>query len=139
MDLRGIANAGSSTVNPNTTVTVFRSNGYSLGAGARQVPSYDAPVTGYAQIQALDASDIKQLDGLNIQGTIRALYLRGSLAGVIRPDGKGGDIIHIADKEWLVVRVLESWSDWTKVAIVLQGARTVTFRIFDNVFSDIFG
>lgn len=121
MDVRGIANSVSSTVNPNVTVTVSRSTGYTLGAGRKQVPSYAAPVTGPAQIQALDADDIKQLDGLNIQGTLRAIYLRGVLAGVIRPDGTGGDLVEIGDQNWLVVRVLEGWATWTKACIVLQG------------------
>ena len=120
MDLRGIANGVTSTVNPNQTVTVLRSTGYTIGAGRKQVPSYAAPVTGPGQIQALDANDIKQLDGLNVQGTIRAIYLRGNLAGVIRPDGTGGDIVQIAGQDWLVVKVLEGWPTWTKAAIVLQ-------------------
>jgi hypothetical protein len=73
MDLRGLANGVTSTINPNETVTVLRSTGYTIGAGAKQVPAFAAPVTGPAQVQALDANDIKQLDGLNIQGTIRAI------------------------------------------------------------------
>jgi hypothetical protein len=128
MDLRGIANGVTTTVNPNETVTVLRSTGFTTGAGAKQVPSYAAPVTGPGQIQALDADDIKQLDGLNIQGTIRAIYLRGPLAGVVRPNQTGGDLVTIAAPApvalrgtWLVVKVLESWPDWTKAAIVLQG------------------
>lgn len=128
MDLRGIANGVTTTVNPNQTVTVLRSTGFTTGAGAKQVPSYAAPVIGPAQIQALDADDIKQLDGLNIQGTIRAIYLRGTLAGVVRPNQTGGDLVTIAAPApvalrgtWLVVKVLESWPDWTKAAIVLQG------------------
>jgi hypothetical protein len=122
MDLRGIANGVTSTVNPNTTVTVRRSTGYTIGAGRKQVPTYADPVTGPGQIQALDANDIKQLDGLNIQGTIRAIYLRGVLAGVVRPDGTGGDIVEIGGQTWLVVKVLEGWPTWTKAAICLQGA-----------------
>ena len=120
MDLRGLANGVTTTVNPNQTVTVLRSTGFTTGAGAKQVPSYAAPVSGPAQIQALDADDIKQLDGLNIQGTIRAIYLRGVLAGVVRPDGTGGDLVEIGAETWLVVKVLEGWPTWTKAAIVLQ-------------------
>lgn len=101
---------------------VLRSTGYAIGAGRIQTPTYAAPVSGPAQIQALDSVDLKQLDGLNIQGTIRAIYLRGVLAGVIRPDGTGGDIVQIDGRDWLVVKVLESWPTWTKAAITLQGA-----------------
>ena len=120
MDLRGLANGVTTTVNPNKTVTVRRSTGYTIGAGRKQVPGYAATVTGPAQIQALDANDIKQLDGLNIQGTVRAIYLRGVLAGVVRPDGTGGDLVEIGAETWLVVKVLEGWPTWTKAAIVLQ-------------------
>lgn len=121
MDLRSLANSVSGVVNPNVIVSVQRSTGYTMGAGHKQAPSYAAPVTGPAQVQALDAIDLKQLDGMNIQGTIRAIILRGSLAGVIRPDGTGGDLVTIGADTWLVVKVLESWPNWTKAAIVLQG------------------
>lgn len=121
MDLRGLANGVTTTVNPNQTVTVLRSTGYTIGAGRKQVPSYATPVTGPGQIQALDSVDIKQLDGLNIQGTVRAIYLRGALAGVVRPEGTGGDLVQIDGQNWLVVKVLESWPTWTKAAIALQG------------------
>lgn len=120
MDLRTLSNSVSSQVNANTLVTVLRSTGFTVGAGRKQIPTYAAPVTGPAQIQALDAKDLKQLDGLNIQGTIKAIYLRGILAGVIRPDGVGGDLIQFGGKTWLVVKVLEGWSQWTKVAAVEQ-------------------
>lgn len=121
MDLRTIANGVSSVVNDNKIVTVLRSTGYTIGAGRKQVPTYADPVSGPAQIQALDGKDLQQIDGLNIQGTIRAIYLRGVLAGVIRPDQTGGDIVQIGGETWLVVKVLESWPTWTKAAIVLQG------------------
>ena len=121
MDLRGIANTVSSTVNSNETVSVLRSTGYTIGAGRNQIPSYAAAVVGPAQIQALDSSDLKQLDGLNIQGDLRAIYLRGTLAGVIRPESKGGDIVMRGAQKWLVVNVLETWPFWTQAVIVLQG------------------
>lgn len=120
MDLRTIANGVTSTVNPNIMVTVLRSTGYTIGPGRKQIPAYATPIVGPGQMQALDNNDLKQLDGLSIQGTIRAIYLRGVLAGVIRPDSTGGDIIEIGADKWLVVKVLEGWPTWTKAAIVLQ-------------------
>lgn len=122
MDLRGIANSATSTVNPNIMVSVERSNGFTVDGGARQVPAYATAVVGPANVQALDNDDLKHLDGINIQGTIRAIYLKGSLAGVIRPNSKGGDKITIGSEVWLVVKVIESWPNWTKAAIVYQGA-----------------
>lgn len=121
MNLRAIANAATQTINPNTSVTVKISNGYTKAqSGGRQIPQYITE-TGQANIQALDGKDLKQLDGLNIQGTIRAAYLYGNLAGVVRPDSKGGDLVEFSGQSWLVVKVLETWPDWCKVAIVYQG------------------
>ena len=120
MDLRSIANSVSSTINGNEIVTVLRSTGFTVGPGARQVPAYAAPVTGPAQVQALSADDVKQIDSLNIQGVMAAIYLRGVLNGVVRPDQTGGDIVQRGGRNWLVVKILENWPDWTKAVIVLQ-------------------
>lgn len=128
IDVRGLANATITSVNPNISVSVLKSTGYTVGSGARQTPSYAAAVTVSAQMQALDGDDLKQLDSLNIQGTIRALYLYDYVAGVVRPNQTGGDLIKTTNvrgfpgvRDWLVVKVLEGWPTWSKVAIVLQG------------------
>lgn len=118
-----MANMATSTVNPNEIVTVLPSNGYTTGPGARQVPTYGIPVTGPAQIQALDNSDLRQIEGLNLQGDIRAIYLRGKLAGVIRPEQIGGDLVKrgFPEETWLITKVLETWPTWTKAVIIRQG------------------
>lgn len=129
MDLRSIANQVSNTVNPNIIVTVRTSAGSTIGAAGRQQPQYNAPITGPAQIQALDNVDLKKIEGMNISGSMRALYMKGNLAGVIRPDSKGGDLVTIPTAPgvpalfagvWLTEKVLESWPLWTKVLIVKQ-------------------
>lgn len=120
MDLRGIANRVSSTVNPNIPATVTRSTGYTMGAGMKQIPTYAAPLSCTVQMQALDGKDLAQVDGLNIQGVIKAVYIRGLLSGVNQPNVTGGDVLIINGQSWLVVKVLEGWADWTKAAVVLQ-------------------
>lgn len=129
MDLRGIANQVSNTVNPNIIITWQASNGFTIGDAGMQVPQYAAGVVGPAQVQALDSVALKQIEKLNIQGSVRALYMKGNLAAVIRPDSKGGDLITIISQPgappllvglWLTGMVLESWPDWTKVVIVKQ-------------------
>lgn len=132
MDIRGIANSVSSQVNPNIPVTVSASNGYDINPDTlAQVPKYTVVGPAPAQVQALDNSELKQIEGLNIQGSIRGIYLRGILAGVIRPDSKGGDLVVIAASPytpaalvgtWLVVKMLETWPLWSKAVIVYQGA-----------------
>lgn len=127
MDLRSIANGVSSQVNPNIIVTVLRSTGSEIGRGGKQAPTYAEGVSGPAQLQALDGSTLRQMDGLNIQGVLRAIYLRGNLAGVIRPDSKGGDLVTIEPPApapfvgtWLVVKVLETWPLFTKAVVQYQ-------------------
>ena len=120
MDLRGIANAATDTVNPNISVTVQPSTGYAIGAGLKQVPSYGTPVTGFAQVQALTAADLRHLDGLNIQGATRSIILRGELNAVVRTNSQGGDLVTIGSDTYLTVAVLEQWPLWTRAAIQLQ-------------------
>jgi len=74
-----------------------------------------------AQIQSLTYSDLMKMDGLNIQGQRRALYLNGRFDGVVRPALKGGDLVTFPDgTKWLVAMVLEYWPDWCKIAVTLQ-------------------
>ncbi len=123
MDLRGCANSMSDSVNQNTPVTLQASTGYTTGgAGMRQVPSYAAPVSGFAQVQALSSNDIQHLQGLNVQGATYSVILRGPLNTAIRPNSQGGDLVTINGKTWLTVAVLEQWPLWTKAAIRLQDA-----------------
>lgn len=121
MNIRGIANNVSNVVNSNTLITYYQSNGYTIGDGAKQIPAYLDGIDGYGNIQALDSIDLKHLEGLNIQGVIRAIYLYGDVAGVIRPDTRGGDLINVCGQQWLVVKVIEHWKTWVKAAIQYQG------------------
>ena len=120
MDLRGIANAVTDTVNPNISVTLQPSTGYSIGSGLKQIPSYGSPVTGFAQVQSLTESDIRHLDGLNIQGPTQSIILRGPLNAVVRVNSQGGDLVQFNGQTYLTVAVLEQWPLWTRCAIQLQ-------------------
>lgn len=77
-----------------------------------------------AQVQALSFKDLTQIDGLNLNGTKRAIYVNNRLDGIVRPDGKGGDLITIpsgvSKGVWLIAMVLEQWPDWCKVVATLQ-------------------
>ena len=120
MDLRSISNAVTDCVNQNISVTVKASTGYAIGSGLKQVPSYAAPVTGFAQVQALTAADLRHLDGLNIQGATKSIILRGELNAIVRVNSQGGDIVIIGTQTWLTVAVLEQWPLWSRCAIQLQ-------------------
>ena len=119
-DLRSIANSVSNTINPNISVSVQASTGYVIGSGLKQVPSYAAPITGFAQVQALTAADLRHLDGLNIQDATQSIILRGPLNAVVRAHSQGGDLVSIGHETWLTVAVLEQWPLWTRAAITMQ-------------------
>jgi hypothetical protein len=123
MNLRGYANGATRAINPNTAATVRVSAGYDTMADGNRVPKYDN-LPFRAQVQALQFNDMVHLDGLNIQGIRRAIYLNGTIDSVKQINRKGGDLIKIASGPnagvWLVSLVLEQWPDWAKCAVTLQ-------------------
>lgn len=128
MNLHGVANGAITAVNPNTPATWKKSSGYATNPDGSRVPSYLAGVTLRAQVQALQWRDLQQLDGLNLNGLRRAMYLFGDVEGVVRSRVEGGDLIAISlgahKGTWLVAQVLETWDGtpqgWCKVACTLQ-------------------
>jgi hypothetical protein len=122
IDLRSIANTAIQPINQDIMVEVWASTGYTIGAGLKQIPSYAAPLTLPAQIQALTNDELRQIDGLNISGVSKAIYIKGDLRGIVKPDSLGGDLVKWSNKTWLVVKVLESWPTWTKCVLIYQGA-----------------
>ena len=124
MNLRGIANAAIQPINPNLAVTVMAPNGYTIDPiTRRQVPAF-VTTPGFGNVQALDGDDLRQIAGLNIQGVIRAVYLYGAVAGVIRPDSQPSAVLEFShggvSGKWSVFKVLETWQNWCKVAVVYQ-------------------
>jgi hypothetical protein len=113
-------------------VLIQFSTGYTTADDGTQVPIYGAPVAMQAQIQALTAGDLRQINGLNLNGTKRGIYLFGDVQGVVRVAAKGGDLITFVDAAggfppgsgWLVALALETWNSadggWCKVAATLQ-------------------
>ena len=120
MNLHAIAAPIIAVVNPMIAGTLTASAGYTTSADGTQVPAYATPVTAMIQVQALTYSDLQQIDGLNIQGEARAIYLYGDWNGVLRPEAKGGDLIAFDGQQWLVKQTLESWPGWSKTVAVRQ-------------------
>ena len=128
VNLRGVANSVTRAINPNVPAFVLRNENYATRADGARLPKYSASRV-VLQVQALSYGDLRQLEGLNIQGVKRAIYVNGAVAGVIRVGQKGGDIIRFAPGNpgvpyegttWLCVHVLEQWPDWCKFAVTLQ-------------------
>lgn len=77
-----------------------------------------------AQVQPLTWRDLQQLEGLNLGGERRKVYLYGEVDAIVRVHRKGGDLITIADGvnrgTWLVAQTLEQFPDWVSCACTLQ-------------------
>jgi len=122
MNLHNIASGVISSVNPQVPAIVQVSTGPgTTQASGKRVPTYAAPQTVPAQVQALTYKDIQQIEGLNLQGTRRAIYFYGHVEGLVRVSNRGGDLVTLPDgSTWLVAMVLETWPDWSKVVATMQ-------------------
>lgn len=120
MNLHGIVSPYIGVVNPQVAISIQRSTGYTIQPDGTQVPTYAPAATVIAQVQALSADDLRQVEGLNIQGEKRAVYINGRTDGVIRENRQGGDLVTFNGTLWLNVHVLEYWPDWCKFVITRQ-------------------
>ena len=123
MNLRSIANGLTQAINPNKIAIGRRFQGVTVGAGRIESPSYypDEKIT--VQLQPLSYGDIKHMDGMNIQGIVKSLYINSaSYYAVDRKMTKGGDLFIIDGSTWLLVDMIEQWSEsgWTRVIINLR-------------------
>jgi hypothetical protein len=121
VNLHGLAVGVISAVNPLEQIVVLRSTGQTTQPDGKRVPQYADPTPVFAQVQSLTADDLRQIDGLNLQGVKRAIYINGRTDGIIRRDQKGGDLVIRSDGvTWLNVHVLEYWPDWCKFVVTMQ-------------------
>lgn len=116
-----------SDLTPGTLITALGSGTGGVGTytvNNSQTVASEAMTTSFmafGDVQNLTYRDLQQLDGLNLQGTRRKIYVNGHIYGVVRATNKGGDLI--TDKNglvWLTAMVLEHWQGWTSVAATLQ-------------------
>ncbi|WP_277963897.1 hypothetical protein [Pseudomonas sp. RIT-To-2] len=123
MNLHGIVSGAVGTVNPFVSGTMRVSTGYTTSGSGSRTPTYsDTGVS--VQLQALGYKDLQQIDGLNLQGVVKAAYVKGNFNGVNRPKKQGGDVLIIGADTWLIVQPLEEWPDWCKFVINLQVPKT---------------
>ena len=119
MDLHGLVAGAIGTVNPFVPALYYRSLGYVTAADGSRVPAFAQSIPLSVQKQELSYKDLQQIDGLNLQGILCAVYLRGHAYGVTRGAG-GGDKFLIAGQTWLVVQITEQWPDWCRTILNLQ-------------------
>lgn len=120
MNLRQIANNAITSINPNISAILKKYTGETIGPGRKPVPSYlpDQNVT--IQLQPISRGDMQHVDGLNLQGLAKVIYVNGNYFSVQREMEHGGDIFVINGEQWLVVEPVELWPDWCRLIVVLQ-------------------
>lgn len=119
MNLHGIVSGAIGAVNPFVPGAMRVSTGYTTSASGKRTPTYsDTPVS--VQLQALGYKDLQQIDGLNMQGVVKAAYVNGNFNGVNRPKNQGGDLLVVGTDTWLIVQPLEEWPGWCKFVVNLQ-------------------
>lgn len=120
MNLRQIANNAITSINPNISAILKKYASETIGPGRKPVPSYlpDQNVT--IQLQPISRGDMQHVDGLNIQGLAKVIYVNGNYFSVQREMEQGGDIFVINGEQWLVVEPVELWPDWCRLIAVLQ-------------------
>ena len=124
LNLHGAIRGAVTAVNSDETVAVSTSTGSApSGAGdGTFVPTYStAPFS--AQVQPLSGRDLRQIASMNLQGTLKKMYLYGDVEAIVRNVAKGGDLVTRSDGSvWKTTIVFEGWDtvDWCAIGCTLQ-------------------
>jgi hypothetical protein len=124
MDLHGLVSGAIGSVNPFIPATLKVSTGYVTDDAGKRTETYSTYDGMSAQVQPLQWRDLAQIDGLNLNGTRRKIYLKGEAEAIVRVSRKGGDLIVISGGvdagTYLVAQVAEQWPDWCSVYATMQ-------------------
>ncbi|NBW08598.1 MAG: hypothetical protein EBR82_11295 [Caulobacteraceae bacterium] len=123
MNLNAMAAGLARAVNPPSEAILWVGTGlYNVSPDGVRTPRWAAQYPVTVDVQQFTSKDLRQLDGLNVQGVTNTAYVNGALDAVSRVRRKGGDMITVqaTGENYLVVTVLEQWAGWCKVAMTLQ-------------------
>lgn len=125
MNLHGVVRGVITAIVPDQIGTVQISTGATNNPDGSQTPTYNTFNNVRMQVQALSGRDLRQLDGVNLAGTVLAVYLFGTVASLVRDKDKGGDLITLYGAYagvYLITQILEPWSavGWTKACMTRQ-------------------
>jgi hypothetical protein len=124
MNLHGIVSPYIGAVNPLIPVSVLVNIGPTTALDGTQTPVFASALAVIGQVQPISTRDLAQLEGINLGGVRWKIYLNGEVDSIVRAERKGGDLVIIPTGRhrgtWLVVQVLEQFSDWCCAAIVFQ-------------------
>ena len=117
----GIAGKLTVPVNPHLTAQLLIADGYEVADDYSTIPKH-ITLDIRIEVQAMSSSDLEQIENMNQQSDMRAVYIIGGIKALNRPLQYGGDKMVFYGSEWLVTQVLEEWGDgtWSKVAVTRQ-------------------
>ena len=121
IDVFGLAGNATQSVNSFIPATLKASNGYTVNSDFSITP-VDTDVRIWIEVQAVSSQDLLQIENINQQADMRAVYIKGGIKALNRPLQYGGDIINFYGSDWLVTQSLEEWGDaeWCKVLVTRQ-------------------
>lgn len=124
LNLHAIVRGAIQVVNPDTPGDVYVSTGAATLRGIR-TPTFALLPAERLQVQAMGHEDLYHLNGLGYAGGMYKLYAYGNFSGIVRPDGKGGDLVHLgaplpSGEWWAIQHVLEWWPGWCSFSITRQ-------------------
>ena len=121
IDVFGLAGNLCEAVNPHITASVRFSTGCTDNPDGTVTTQFDT-ATLEIEVQALSSEDLKQIEDINQQADMRAVYVLGAVRALMRPLQIGGDILTFYGSDWLVTQQLEEWGngEWSKVAVTRQ-------------------
>lgn len=126
MNLHQIARTrgGITRVNPEVKLQIKVSTGSTILLDGTPVPQYASEILHWGQVQPLSQKSLQHVQALNLQGTLRSIYMNGNVNGQVRFQAKGGDLITVMSGPnagvYLVVLVEEAWTDWSHCVCTLQ-------------------
>lgn len=123
MNLHGVVRGAITAVNPDISATYYKSTGYTTNANYNQVPAYQTFRNVRIQAQAMAEGallGLAQTDNINLEHVVKKVYMYGNTQGIVRPSEKGGDLIQFDGNFWLVVKVSETWPQWSSVIVEMQ-------------------
>lgn len=143
LNLHATARAAIQSVNKDIPAIYKASIPYTVNAPGKQLPQYAAPVTVKIQSQPPSGKDLAHINFLNIQGTVRTVYLYSNPHAIQRIAAKGGDLLIFPSfvggpsYTWLVKAIAERWSVGQNGLVTFQGTGTVVDAIGSVVISAV--
>lgn len=127
IDIFGAAGNLCAPINPHITGTLKGSTGSITNDDFSVTPQYTT-TTVEIEVQAVSSQDLQQVENINQQADMRAVYVRGAVKALSRPLQMGGDILTFYGSDWLVTQQLEEWGngEWSKVLVTRQMPSSTT-------------